>query len=114
MSRPLSGALRVARRELRAYLVVPWTYGVAVAFLALTGVTFYVVADGAREASLRFWFPNLAFVLLVTAPIVTSRLLSEEWRSRHLDILLARPISPAGLVVGKWLAAVALFVLLLV
>ncbi|MGH8972244.1 MAG: Gldg family protein [Acidimicrobiia bacterium] len=114
MSRPLAGALRVARRELRAYLVVPWTYGVAVAFLALTGVIFYVVADGAREASLRFWFPNLAFVLLVTAPIVTSRLLSEEWRSRHLDILLARPISPGGLVVGKWLAAVALFVLLLV
>jgi hypothetical protein len=110
----LAGALRVARRELRAYLVAPWTYGVAVAFLALTGVTFYVVADGAREASLRFWFPNLAFVLLVTAPIVTSRLLSEEWRSRHLDILLARPISPGGVVVGKWLAAVALFVLLLV
>ena len=114
MKRLLAGALRVARRELRAYLVAPWTYGVAVAFLALTGVTFYVVADGAREASLRFWFPNLAFVLLVTAPIVTSRLLSEEWRSRHLDILLARPISPGGLVVGKWLAAVALFVLLLV
>ncbi len=104
----------MARRELRAYLLVPWTYGVAVAFLALTGVIFYVVADGAREASLRFWFPNLAFVLLVTVPIVTSRLLSEEWRSRHLDILLARPISPGGLVVGKWLAAVALFVLLLV
>jgi ABC-type uncharacterized transport system involved in gliding motility auxiliary subunit len=114
VNRVLAGALRVARRELRAYLVVPWTYGVAVAFLTLTGVTFYVVADGAREASLRFWFPNLAFVLLVTAPIVTSRLLSEEWRSRHLDILLARPISPGGLVVGKWMAAVTLFILLLV
>jgi ABC-type Na+ efflux pump permease subunit len=71
------------------------------------------VADGAREASLRFWFPNLAFVLIVTAPIVTSRLVAEEWRSRHLDILLARPITPVALVVGKWLAAVAFFVLLL-
>src|SRR5918996_2846955 len=114
MTRPLAGALRVARRELRAYLVVPWTYGVAVAFLTLTGVIFYVVADGAREASLRFWFPNLAFVLLVTAPIVTSRLLAEEWRSRHLDILLSRPIAPGGLVVGKWLAAVAFFLALLI
>ncbi|MGH9039918.1 MAG: Gldg family protein [Acidimicrobiia bacterium] len=114
MSRPLAGTLRVARRELRSYLVVPWTYGVAVAFLALTGVIFYVVADGTREASLRFWFPNLAFVLLVTVPIVTSRLLSEEWRSRHLDILLARPVTTGGLVVGKWLAAVVLFVSLLV
>ena len=110
---PLKGALRVARRELRAYLVAPWAYGVAVIFLVLTGTIFFVVADGSREASLRFWFPNLAFVLIVTAPIVTSRLVAEEWRSRHLDILLARPIAPAGLVVGKWLAAVGFFLLLL-
>jgi hypothetical protein len=110
---PLRGSLRVARRELRSYLVAPWAYGVAVMFLALTGTIFFVVADGSREASLRFWFPNLAFVLIVTAPIVTSRLVAEEWRSRHLDILLARPIGPAGLVVGKWLAAVGFFVLLL-
>ena len=113
-SSPLRGSLRVARRELRAYLVAPWAYGVAVMFLVLTGTIFFVVADGAREASLRFWFPNLAFVLIVTAPIVTSRLVAEEWRSRHLDILLARPISPAALIVGKWLAAVGFFVLLLV
>ncbi|HZQ78959.1 MAG TPA: DUF4350 domain-containing protein [Acidimicrobiia bacterium] len=109
----LRGTLRIARRELRAYLVAPWAYGMAVAFLLLTGTIFFVVADGSREASLRFWFPNLAFVLIVTAPIVTSRLVAEEWRSRHLDILLARPVGPAALVVGKWLAAVAFFVLLL-
>ncbi|HET9771536.1 MAG TPA: DUF4350 domain-containing protein, partial [Acidimicrobiia bacterium] len=112
--RPLLGALRIARRELRSYLVAPWAYGVAAAFLLLTGTIFFVVADGSQEASLRFWFPNLAFVFIVTAPIVTSRLVAEEWRSRHLDILLARPVGPAGLVVGKWLAAVAFFVLLLV
>ena len=113
MGTPLKGTLRIARRELRAYLVAPWAYGVAVTFLVLTGTIFFVVADGSREASLRFWFPNLAFVLIVTVPIVTSRLVAEEWRSRHLDILLARPIAPAALVVGKWLAAVGFFVLLL-
>jgi hypothetical protein len=109
----LKGTLRIARRELRSYLVAPWAYGVAATFLVLTGTIFFVVADGSREASLRFWFPNLAFVLIVTVPIVTSRLVAEEWRSRHLDILLARPIAPAALVVGKWLAAVGFFVLLL-
>jgi gliding motility-associatede transport system auxiliary component len=109
----MKGTLRIARRELRAYLVASWAYGVAATFLVLTGTIFFVVADGSREASLRFWFPNLAFVLIVTAPIVTSRLVAEEWRSRHLDILLARPIAPAALVVGKWLAAVGFFVLLL-
>src|SRR5258708_129798 len=104
----VSGALRIARRELRAYLVTPATYAVSVAFLALTGITFFVVTDGSREASLRFWFPNLGFVLLVSVPIITSRLVADEWRSRHLDVLLSRPVSAGGLVVGKWLAAVAL------
>src|SRR5207237_6476787 len=57
---PLSGALRVARRELRAYGATPWSYAVAGAFLVLTGIVFYVVPDGSREATLRFWFPTLA------------------------------------------------------
>ncbi|HEV7467391.1 MAG TPA: DUF4350 domain-containing protein [Candidatus Dormibacteraeota bacterium] len=110
----MSGWLRVARRELRAGLVTPATYAVAVAFLALAGITLFLVTDGSREASLRFWFPNLGFVLLVTVPIVTSRLVADEWRSRHLDVLLSRPVSAGGVVVGKWLAATALVLGLLV
>jgi ABC-type transport system involved in multi-copper enzyme maturation permease subunit len=106
----MTGAWRVARREYRAYLSTPWCYGLAVAFLLLTGLIFFLVADGAREASLRFWFPNLAFINLVTIPVVTSRTLAEERRTRHLDVLLAGPVSPAGIVVGKWLAVQALFV----
>ena len=106
----MKGTWRVARREYRAYLGTPWCYGVAVAFLALTGITFFVVTDAAREASLRLWFPNLAFVNLVTIPVVTSRTLAEEKRTRHLDVLLAGPVTPAGIVVGKWLAVQALFV----
>ncbi len=114
MNRPLRGSLTVARRELRAYFSSPWPYGVAAAFLTLTGIVFYVVSDGAREASLRFWFPNLAFVLTITAPVITSRLLSEEWRSRHLDVLLSRAVSPGAVVVGKWLAATAFVIALFV
>ena len=105
----MKGTWRVARREYQAYLSTPWCYGVAVAFLALTGLTFFIVTDGTREATLRFWFPNLAFVSLVTMPVVTSRTFAEENRMRHLEVLLARPVSPVGLVVGKWLAVVALF-----
>jgi gliding motility-associatede transport system auxiliary component len=105
----MNGVWRVARREYRAYLATPWCYGVAVAFLALTGITFFVVADGAREASLRLWFPNLAFVASVTMPVVTSRTVAEEKRMRHLDVLLARPVGTGAVVVGKWLAVVGLF-----
>jgi len=110
----MTGTWRVARREYRAYLGSPWCYGIAVAFLALTGVTFFVVTDAAREASLRLWFPNLAFVSTVTMPVVTSRTVADEKRMRHFDVLLARPVSTAALVVGKWLGVVGLFLTFLV
>lgn len=112
--RPAPGALRVARREFRSYLSTPWCYGVAVTFLLLTGTLFYVVSDGSREASLRFWLPNLAFVLLVTVPVVTSRLIADEWRTRHLDVILGRGVAPSGLILGKWLSAVGFFAVLMV
>jgi hypothetical protein len=105
----VKGTWRVARREYRGYLSSPWCYGVGVAFLALIGLTFFVVADAAREASLRLWFPNLAFISTVTMPVVTSRTVAEEKRMRHLDVLLARPVGTAALVVGKWLGVVLLF-----
>src|SRR3990170_2812977 len=100
---------RVARREYRAYLSSPWCYGVAVSFLVLIGITFFVVTDAGREASLRLWFPNLAFVTMVTMPVVTSRTVAEEKRMRHLDVLLARPVGTGAVVVGKWLGVVGLF-----
>src|SRR5581483_9793025 len=105
----MNGAWRVFRREYRGYLGTVWIYGVFAAFLLLTGVTFYITADGTREATLRFWFPNLTFVLLVTLPVISSRTLAEERRNRHLDVVLAHPVDTFGVVVGKWLAVAALF-----
>jgi ABC-type transport system involved in cytochrome c biogenesis permease component len=110
----MTGTGRVSWREYRTYLTSPWVYGVATAFLLLTGLTFFVTADGTREATLRWWFPNLAFVLLVTLPVISSRTLAEERRTGHLDLLYAHPVDPAAVVVGKWAAVCGLFVTLLV
>ena len=80
----MTGALRIFKREYRGYLASVWIYGVLAAFLVLTGLTFFITADGTREATLRLWFPNLTFVLLVTLPVISSRTLAEERRNRHL------------------------------
>ncbi len=105
----MTGALRIFKREYRGYLASVWIYGVLAAFLVLTGLTFFITADGTREATLRLWFPNLTFVLLVTLPVISSRTLAEERRNRHLDVLLAQPVDTFGVIVGKWLAIAALF-----
>lgn len=105
----MTGTWRIFRREYRRYLATVWTYGVLAAFLLLTGLTFFITADGTREATLRFWFPNLTFVLLVTLPVISSRTLAEERRNRHLDVVLSHPVDTFGVIAGKWLAVSALF-----
>lgn len=110
----MRGTGRVLWREYRSYVTSPWVFGVAAAFLLLTGLTFFVTADATREATLRWWFPNLAFVLLVTLPVISSRTLAEERRSGHLEVLYSHPVNPAAVVVGKWAAVSGLFTTLLI
>ena len=45
---------------------------------------------------------------------MTSRLVADEWRNRHLDVILeGRGVGSGAVVVGKWLAATGFFVVLL-
>ncbi len=79
-------------------------------FLLLTGV-FFVVSNLAGEGSsdFRATLGNISFVCLVTIPVLTMRLLSEESRQKTDQLLLTSPVSLAGVVTGKYLAAFTLF-----
>lgn len=56
-----------------------------------------------------------AMVMLLITPLLTMRLLSEEYRSGTIQLLLSSPISPRQIVIGKYLALLGiLFVSLLI
>ena len=56
-------------------------------------------------------FSNMYVVVVLTLPLFTMRLLSEEKRMRTDQALMTAPVSLHGIVVGKFLAAYTLFVL---
>lgn len=56
-------------------------------------------------------FSNMYVVALLTLPLFTMRLLSEEKRMRTDQALMTAPVSLHGIVVGKFLAAYTLFAL---
>jgi ABC-type uncharacterized transport system involved in gliding motility auxiliary subunit/ABC-type transport system involved in multi-copper enzyme maturation permease subunit len=124
-------------REMRSYFVSPVAYTLLVAFLALSGWYFYnllthflLIASSAAEQAemlqqlppvvnvnmgvLRPWFLIAGQILLVLTPILTMRLLAEERSSGRLDLLLSAPVTDLQLVLGKYLAGVALCALFLV
>lgn len=118
-------ALSIAARELRSLFLSPlsWTVlaitqaFVAYAFLVklelflqlkphlpglpgAPGLTAIVVAPALKAAGM---------VMLLAAPLVTMRLVSEERRSGTLTLLLSAPVSMTDIVLGKFLGVMGFF-----
>jgi len=116
-------ALAIARRELLAFFHAPIAYVVLVLFLALQGFSFWavveVLADPARPAgygavlrtqfggTFLFWAVDFAVISLLAM-----RLVAEERRSGTWEALLTTPVSEGQVVLGKWLGALAFYLLL--
>ncbi len=103
----------ITRRELNAYFVSPIAYVVAALFLALHSYFFSLILFFSQEASLRYLFGSMTSVMLFIAPVLAMRLLSEEYRSGTIELLLTSPVRDWELVVGKWLASVLLWLVML-
>ncbi len=107
--------LTITRKELRGYFGSPMALIFIGAFLAATLFSFFWVdtffARGIADVRPLFnWMPVL-LIFLVAA--LSMRQWSEEQRSGTLEILLTLPVSTAQLVIGKFLAIVALVVIAL-
>lgn len=109
----MSGVLTVFRKEMRIYAVSPLSYVFVGAFLFLAGLFFYLGVAFTGEASLRVMLGNLAISLLFLLPMLTMRLLAEESRQGTWELLVTSPTPLASIVVGKWLACIALCTLML-
>ena len=84
-------------------------------FLGLNGYFFgffNLIAGG--EASLRFLFGRfMPLVLLFIMPMLTMRLMSEEFRQGTIESLMTAPISDAAVIVGKFLGTLLFYLFLL-
>jgi ABC-2 type transport system permease protein len=102
--------LRVARRELGAFFGSPVAYLFIGAFLAASlFVFFWVDAFFARNiADARPLFDWMPLLLIFLCAALTMRLWSEERRAGTLETLMTLPVPTLHLVLGKFLAALAL------
>ncbi len=100
----------IFRREVASYFGQPIAYIVLTLFVVLLAFPALFLQDVvlAGEASMRvpFFWTGVAFLFLV--PALTMRLIAEERRTGSLEIVGTLPITPTALVLGKWLAAVAM------
>lgn len=106
----MRNVLAIFRRELASYFDSPLAYIVVPAFLAIVGGFSLFFSDilAAGVASMRtvFFWSAVSYLLLI--PAVTMRLFAEEKRTGSLELLVTMPVTEAEMVLGKYLASLAL------
>ena len=106
--------LQIFKREFKSYFISPIAYIVISIFLMVTGWFFFSSFFIYNQASLRGFFSLLPFTFAFVIPAVTMRLISEELNVGSYETLLTLPVSTLDVVLGKFLAAVAFVVVMLV
>lgn len=112
----MRATLTITARELLSLFCSPVAYIVMAAFLMLTGVLVLVTGSFApgQPATLRSFFQFTPYVLAIVLPAISMRLISEEYRSGTIESLMTAPIDDWQMVVGKYLAALGFYAIMIV
>jgi ABC-type transport system involved in multi-copper enzyme maturation permease subunit len=103
----------IFRREMGAYFNSPIAYIFIIVFLVLTTVFYTNGFFLAGVADMRDFFGTLPLFLLLFAPALTMRLWSEDQRQGTFELLMTLPMRPAHIVLGKYFASVAIYIIAL-
>lgn len=111
----MRNTVAIMQRELMSLFYSPIAYVVIAFFLVLMGVITLVTGNFApgQPATLRNFFGFAPYLLAIIVPAITMRLISEEYRSGTIETLMTAPISDAEMVIGKYLASLVFYTIML-
>jgi ABC-2 type transport system permease protein len=121
----------ICRKEMKSYFASPIAYLLMALFAVIFGFFFYsataiFVMRGMESQMMGRGFPmdvnewvirpllmNASVVGLFLIPLITMRLYAEEKRSGTIELLLTSPVRDIEVIVGKWLAALLMYLCML-
>jgi ABC-2 type transport system permease protein len=129
----MTNILAIANKELRSYFASPIAYIVIGLFAALYGFSFWAILQyfvaqsmqmgqfgmqgpqsmNVNQQLIRPLVQNVTILVLFLMPMVTMRTYSEEKRSGTIELLLTSPVSDFQIIMGKFLGAMALYLVML-
>ena len=99
----------IFKRELNAYFTSALGYAYLFLFLVFTGLVFYFTSIQTGLSSLTTYSTVTAYLSPLLLPLLTVRIFSEDRKLKTDQLLLTAPVSTSGVVLGKFLAAFAMF-----
>ena len=110
----MKGVLAVYQKELLTYFRSPIAYFVVAVFLVGTGYFFTYNIFLTGVATMAETFQNMGVLLLLVIPVVSMRLFSGEYQAGTMELLQTLPLKPWQVVLGKYLGAVTILLLMTV
>jgi ABC-2 type transport system permease protein len=113
----------IFKRELFVFFVTPLAWVLVVAFLLVQGMHFFLLVDhfssqsevAGDQTPLSAFFGNtvlIYMVLFMLVPPMTMRSFAEERRSGTIESLMTAPVSSTAVVLAKYAAALATYVVM--
>lgn len=106
--------LAVFKRELRSYFTGVVGYVFLVVFLVAAAAVFCYTTLFAMSADVTTYFAVMLLFSAIILPLLTMKSFSEERKLKTEQLVLTSPISLTGMVIGKFLAAYAMFAAVIV
>ena len=101
----------IMKRELSAYFTSAVGYVFIGVFYLFAALFFYFTALANNLASLTYVYSNMFTIVLFLIPVLTMRLLSEDRKQKTDQALFTAPVSLTAVALGKYFAAVIVFVI---
>jgi len=119
----------IAGRELRSLFASPMAWAMLAVVQGLLGYMFLTYVDeylmnqgrlaaiegapGVTRLVVSQWLNAVAIILMLVVPLLTMRLISGEWQSQTMALLLSSPLSATQIVLGKYLGALGFLAVML-
>ncbi len=99
----------IYKKEMRSYFINPVGYVFAGIFLLFSAIFFGYTTYLSQSYDTSTYFTIMIFAFIVLIPLLTMRLFAEERKMRTEQLLLTSPITITSMVMGKYLAALTMF-----
>jgi len=99
----------IFKREFKTYFSSPLGYVFLAVFYVLAGLFFVLNNILSGTANMSGVFSNITIICIILVPLLTMRLLSEDKKQKTDQLLLTSPVSLGNIVLGKFLAAFAIY-----
>lgn len=105
--------IAILKREFKFYFTSASGYIFMSVFLLISGIFFALSNLFTGSSYFNGVLQSTTFVFLILVPMITMKTLAEERNQRTDQLLLTSPVSLTGIVLGKYFAAVGLFLVTL-